>query len=376
MARIFLYIVAGLIVLVVVGAILIAAFGTQMFQWAVTPSGDFDSYEVSPAPDYSDPANWVALPDKQDSADVTPGDLNDSQASAQADVFFIHPTTYISNDRWNAPLDDETARQRIDLFVMQYQASAFNGCCRIYAPLYRQATLGAFYDYGRESGEQALALAYDDVRRAFRHYLATQNEGRPFILASHSQGSRHLILLLEDEIDGRDVEGQLIAAYVIGYPVPLDVFGRKYASLQPCKEAGQTGCVISWNSFGDGGNISGLRSDIGLPYNGTFETGDGKDILCTNPLSWTTDEEAVPASENPGGAPLALNTEPPGPPDPNVTGAQCRDGVLYVEPTVEDGYDEIVTPGRNYHVYDYNLFYVPIRENAIRRVEAFLSGSP
>lgn len=374
MARVFLYIVAGLIILVVIGGILIAAFGTQLFTWAVTPPNAFETYDPPPAPDYANPTSWAARPETADEADATPKGLSDNQSTAQADVFFIHPTTYLSRAGWNAPLDDETARDRIDSFVMRYQASAFNGCCKIYAPLYRQATIAAFYQ--REDGEKALDFAYEDVRRAFRHFLANDNKGRPLILAGHSQGSRHLVQLLEDEVDQSPVRNRLIAAYVIGYPIPMDVFGRKYDNLAPCDTPEQTGCVISWNSFGEDGDPSALRTAIGLQYDGKFETGAGKDVLCTNPLDWSRSEDTVAADQNPGGVALSITSDTLGAPDPGVTGAHCRDGILYVSPTVDDGYDEILMPGRNFHVYDYNLFYVAIRDNAMTRVAAQAGRRP
>ncbi|HBW99422.1 MAG TPA: DUF3089 domain-containing protein, partial [Gammaproteobacteria bacterium] len=49
-------------------------------------------------------------------------------------VFFVHPTTYLSNATWNQPLDHETTNQRTDNWVMRFQASAYNGCCDVYAP--------------------------------------------------------------------------------------------------------------------------------------------------------------------------------------------------------------------------------------------------
>ena len=56
-----------------------------------------------------------------------------------AATFYVHPTTYLERDRWNAPLDaggEPSSRTR--LFV-QSQASAFNGVREIWAPRYRQA---------------------------------------------------------------------------------------------------------------------------------------------------------------------------------------------------------------------------------------------
>ena len=61
--------------------------------------------------DYLDLDGWAAHPLKFDSADLVPDDeLIIAGESAMADVFFVHPTTYIGKfkqTRWNAPIDDD-----------------------------------------------------------------------------------------------------------------------------------------------------------------------------------------------------------------------------------------------------------------------------
>jgi hypothetical protein len=54
-------------------------------------------WDQSPVPtevDYANSDNWAALPTKKDLADSIPkgAPFQDEQASAVADVFFIHPT--------------------------------------------------------------------------------------------------------------------------------------------------------------------------------------------------------------------------------------------------------------------------------------------
>eukprot|EP01047_Picozoa_sp_COSAG01_P083779 COSAG01_NODE_17679_length_1132_cov_1.120039_1_plen_74_part_10 len=74
--------------------------------------------------------------------------------------------------------------------MMGGQASAFTSVCRIYAPKYRQAAIAA-YGLPAEQAEVVFGTAYSDVAAAFRHYIEQHNRGRPFILASHSQGGHH-----------------------------------------------------------------------------------------------------------------------------------------------------------------------------------------
>src|SRR6478752_3552099 len=83
----------------------------------------------------------------------------DQSGSGGAAVFFVHPTTYLERDRWNAPLfvggDTEF---RTNLFV-QSQASAFNGTGEVWAPRYRQAAFGAFLLDSKDA-TAALDFAY------------------------------------------------------------------------------------------------------------------------------------------------------------------------------------------------------------------------
>ena len=115
--------------------------------WMVTPSGDFAEHEAPAAPDYRQDEWWAALPSRNDPADVSPRGMDlDRQSEAKADVFYVHPTTFISADGWNQPKGHEAAETMLNEWVLTTQASAFNGCCRVYAPHYRQATIAAFFD--------------------------------------------------------------------------------------------------------------------------------------------------------------------------------------------------------------------------------------
>ena len=64
--------------------------------------------------------------------------------------------------------------------------------------------------------------AYEDVRDAFRAYIETLNRGRPFYIASHSQGSMLTPRLLAEEVAGSPLMDQLVGAYLVGMTVPLE----------------------------------------------------------------------------------------------------------------------------------------------------------
>ncbi|MBL0105277.1 MAG: DUF3089 domain-containing protein [Bacteroidetes bacterium] len=126
----------------------------------------------------------------KDSADALPPGENlvDGQAEAKADVFYIHPTVNFSRKNWNGDVNDAKLNHTVDIYPLRFQASVFNGMCKVYAPRYRQATLYSFIDKSKVNGAKALDLAYTDVVSAFQYYLDHYNQGRPFILASTVRG--------------------------------------------------------------------------------------------------------------------------------------------------------------------------------------------
>ena len=211
-----------------------------------TPIKAFENDKVTATPDYSKEKYWAALPTKKDSADAIPyhSDLKDGQVNAKADVFFIYPTIYITGRNWNADVNNKRLNRRIDKTTIRLQASAFNGSCKVYAPRYRQAVLASFRN-GSENGKKALDFAYQDVKTAFDYYLKHYNNGRPFIIASHSQGTWHASCLLHEYFEKDSLlRKKLVAAYLIGGWIRKNEF----KDIPVCDSATQTGCVICWNS--------------------------------------------------------------------------------------------------------------------------------
>ncbi len=178
----------------------------------------FNPNDQPAPPDYSLEKNWSSLPFRKDAADKIPNDekwVNDSLKPV--DVFYIYPTIYESGGTWNADLDNKALNRKIDSKPVQYQASVFNTSCQVYVPRYRQSIIKAFYD--KENGPKSLAFAYEDVKKAFQYYIDNYNHGRPFIIASHSQGTYHARRLLKEMIDSTNLSKRMVAAYVIGYAI-------------------------------------------------------------------------------------------------------------------------------------------------------------
>ena len=405
LARKFLYLVAAIILLILAMGIVYQLFPGWLARTAFVPSSEFEPQAAVAPNAYDDPAMWFARPgmEKNPAAwrpaadgSETPGDAPGNKAAdpliarakaaetpaeppfpkGDAAVFFVHPTSYYSRSSWNAPLSDRDSDHRANLFV-QGMASAFADAGEIWAPRYRQATLGAFLATDRVTAGKAIDSAYRDVEEAFDAFLAAQPKDKPIILAGHSQGALHLTTLLRTKIAGTPLARRIVAAYIIGWPVSLDT-DIAALGLPACQTPDQKGCIVSWVSFADPADPA-MVTDA---YDGTIGF-DGRPrantrMLCTNPLTGIPDTAAPPEAN--------LGTLKPtegfksGSLIAGRIGATCDDtrGLLMIGDAdvaknyVVAGY---VLPGNNYHVYDITLFWANVRADALRRLAAY-EGKP
>ncbi len=98
------------------------------------------------------------------------------------------------------------------------------------------------------------ALGYQDVRAAWRYYLAHDNGNRGIVLIGHSQGTVILTELIRREIEGTPVQSRIVSAFLIGGPGGILVprgkdVGGTFAHMPLCRAATQTGCVVAYSSF-------------------------------------------------------------------------------------------------------------------------------
>lgn len=371
-AGIFLAVVATVIVVVIGGFLWMQSDPVRALRLAFEPSEPFSAISTDPI-DYSDDANWAALPTKDTFAKARPEGVMDIAVIPEVDLFYLHPTTYLKRDNWNSPLDDTDANNRIENRVLKMQASAYNLAANVYAPRYRQATFGAFFDEDGD-GLQALLFAYADVVNAFDNFINERNNGRPFIIAGHSQGSLHLLGLLAQRVAGTDLADRMVAAYVVGWPVSMEADIDALVGIEACADADQTGCIVSYQTFGPKGETAGIegyfQTTVGL--GGTPRV--GTKMLCTNPLTWTVDGSAE-ASSHKGAAERVEDAAPLGTPLPEFSGAACNaKGFLMLDREPGEAWQDFKMAGENYHVYDYHLFYMNIRENAARRAVNWLAA--
>jgi hypothetical protein len=299
-------------------------------------------------PDYSDLYYWAAHPDKYDMSDSIPSFL-DENTDESVDVFFLHPTTYTkmfpATLPINADINDTAINRKTDEGTILNQASVFNGSGRVYSPRYRQANLKVFFTKNEAENNGALDTAYSDLRNAFLYYLRYHNKGRPIIIASHSQGSVHAIRLMKEFFDGKPLQKQLVAAYIVGWQIKKDEFANIPFGSKP----EQTGCVMGWRSFKDG---------FAEPYL-SKEEGNS---LCTNPISWKTDFLSTDTMMHQGAiAPFNVLHK-------HAVSARIdpKTEVLWVK--LPDAMEEKLGRMGNYHILDYNLFWMDIRTNVKLRI--------
>jgi hypothetical protein len=371
--RLLLFVVLPIVFLI---ALLLALGGGGLAQMFRKPDAPFDLAKAPPAPDYAQAGAWMAFPGRNGMERSTPpGMVPIDEAQAPVDVFFIHPTTYPDNGVWNAPYDTPDSIAKLNPPVLLGQLSVFNGCCRLYAPHYRQASLAGLKD------EQSVALAYSDIARAFRFFIAHESKGRPFIIASHSQGTGHAIELLQREILGTPLQDRMVAAYLIGGYVPQD-FAK--IGLPICAAPRQTGCILSWNTAKAGWRTARIVLNPKTYWWNGAETAQAKPpAICINPLNWQTDGSAD-AAMNPGALPFPKAPFPTGATTlpaltPNLTGAACDAKMLEVRipwsapPGFSDPLSRLLG---SYHLNDYGIFYGSLRQNAIDRVSAWMAAHP
>jgi hypothetical protein len=352
-------ILATLSVLVVIVYVNQEALTIALIKSQIGPEHDFDRALLPRLPDYTQSSAWAALPGIEDPSDEMPVGVSAAISPAEVAVFFVHPTSYIKQDNWNQPLDAHDANWIVDNRVLRHQASVFNGCCDVYAPRYRQATFYSFLDQ-EGNGRKALETAYEDVLAAFDEFVARLDDGRPFIVAGHSQGTRHATQLLREEIAGTVLQDRLVAAYLIGFEIEKDALG----GVPLCADATATGCAVGWNAVA--GTGTGLYPDA--------ET-----LICTNPLSWQQDGGHAAHELNEGAIGYVSYMMPAEDEDYTamevevaVADAECVKGMLRVPELRSESFPSRM-PGNSMHVYDYSLFYMNIRNNAAQRVTAFLS---
>lgn len=377
--RRFLYTIVALILLAAAILFALRLYGNRLAEIALIPSGKFVEQKPLPKNAYRNPAMWFARPGMaagkdparwQPAYDETNGAASEPDAGNVAPVpkfavFFVHPTSFYSSRTWNAPLDDAQSQDTARMMV-HAMASAFNPASQIWAPRYRQATFGTFLS-DSPAGQQALDLAYEDVRQAFARFVASIGPDMPIVLAGHSQGAYMIERLLRDEIVGTPLQKRIAMVYPIGWPISVK-HDLPALGFPACTTPDEGGCIMAWASFAEPADpamfLHRYKAAPGL---------DGKPrgtsaILCVNPLTGTVSGRAGKQDDRGTLVPNAKLSS--GELVPHAVGARCNgQGLLLIGSPPDLG--PYVLPGNNYHVYDIPLFWANLQADVVRRVRAW-----
>ena len=300
------------------------------------------------APDYSDKNNWLRQP----------------EPTKDVDVFYVYPTEYADNSEGAsmfAPINDKSLRQEWEN-VYQMQATAYEESANVFAPYYRQLNMASAASLPSDELNAAFASTpREDVLAAIDYYFKNLNGGRPFILASHSQGSVMQTFVLAEYMKKHpDYLRRMIAAYVIGYSITEDYL-QQNPHLKFAEGADDTGVIISYNTEGPANE--GKDNIVLLPG-----------AISINPLNWKRDETYASAEENLGGY---IYNEKSGKLEvvPNAADAQVnlKRGVVVTTTTAMEPIPAAVFGPASFHNGDYSLYYNNIKDNVAKRIAAYMS---
>ena len=296
--------------------------------------------------DYSNKNNWLRQP----------------EITKDVDCFYVYPTEYSDDSEGAskfADINDNSLRQLWEE-VYQMQGTAYEESTNVFAPYYRQANMAALASLSPEERTKTLASTpKEDVFEALDYYFENLNGGRPFILASHSQGSAMQSFVLAEYIKKHpEYLERMIAAFVIGYSITEDYL-KQNPHLKFAERADDTGVIVSYNT--EGAANEGKENIVLLPG-----------AISINPLNWKRDETYASAEENLGG--YILN-EKTGKMEvvPNAADAKVnlKRGVIVTTTTAMEPIPAAVFGPASYHNGDYALYYNNIKDNVAKRIAAY-----
>jgi len=289
--------------------------------------------------DYSNSFYWASTP---------------SSIEKEVDVFYVYPTLFGGVDEMNMDLTDENMRGLVQT-ILPKQAGVFKEKCNIYAPYYRQMAMDGL-KMNEEDRNKYFSLGFSDIEQAFNYYIDHLNNGRPFILAGHSQGSEVLLQLMKRKFDKPELMNKLVAAYIIGYSVTNDDLDQcKYLKIAESDD--DTGVIITYNTQSE----FATGSPVLLP-----------NANCINPLNWLRTPAVAPKEMHLGAVFFKENGEI----DSiayQFTEAWIdnRNALVVGSPNIEI-YSSTSFPRGVYHKYDYSFFFNNLKANVGVRINTLL----
>ena len=301
--------------------------------------------------DYSKSSTWLNLP---------------KTATHKIDVFYLSDTAYTQPTPSSPKIGPINAPSMIsgDQAAFQRTAMAFAPVANIYAPYYRQVSVAVQASMtGAQQIKMVGGIPTTDAITAFEYYLKHYNNGRPFILAGHSQGSSVLTHLLAVYMKANpQVYKRMVAAYVIGYPV-TQTYLNQSPFLKFAQGANDTGVIISYNT----------EASV-VPEVNPVMLGQ-QHALVINPITWTRSEAPASAAQNLGSW-LPESSTGPWVKVMNFADAQVNTakGVLISSSPPVAKFSPSPSLEGVYHGFDYAFYFFNIQENAQTRVNHYFEN--
>lgn len=339
--------------IVLTGVMLFSLIGCSQADFNNEKAGSEGASEVIVSTDYSDKNNWFVVPD---------------EIQHEVDLIYFYPTAYSPESEADPVVCDinNTSMRSGAAEVFKTQATAFEPYSNVYTPFYRQIDAASLAGKTqKEMIEAENGEPKHDAFAALDYYFENYNEGRPYILAGHSQGAMMLYLVLDEYMAQHpDRYENMVAAYMIGNAATREWLDEN-PHVKMAQGADDTGVLVTWNTEGP---------DNMDAYNMVVPEGS----VCINPLNWKTDETPASISENKG----SLKEDSEG---NYVVGPGIADATINLErgsvicSTVDPATYaipaemEALFGAESYHGGDYTFYYENIRENGKLRSEMFLA---
>jgi hypothetical protein len=340
----------------------VAVWRGDILRAGLDPQVPFQTYKPPPAPDYASRKAW-ALWDAR-----VPG-------AGEANVFFVHSTTFDGGSEWNGAIGDRKADAYLERVVLPNYAGPFARAGAVSAPRYRQASLYTRLTL-RDDAREARAFAYGDIRTAFDAWLAKHPQG-PIVLAGVEQGGDLLDRLIRERIaPDASVRERLVVAYLMDAIIAVE---NLPTTIPACSSRRQIHCVVAWSQVGDNDDSPArrrLRRAIVWDERGQLVNLDNRQAVCVNPVTGMTGETVVPARLH-RGATNATGLEWDGRPAllAREVETQCRDGLLrHSWPDLESFRDRGSWADRR-KVRPYNLFYGDLEEDVAVRLATYAGST-
>ena len=317
------------------------------------------------ATDYSKDENWM---------------YKQTEAKNAVDLLYFYPTVTLEPDYYLVSKISDDMRFGANYGFMD-TGSCFKEYTNVFAPYYTQVTVkpspqNVINEYAAKYGLDpenlkgySNIITYSHVRTdvyaALDYYFEHFNNGRPFILAGHSQGSQVVQIILSEYMRVHpEFYSKMVVAYSGGFTITKDYL-RDNPHLKAATGEIDTGVIVSWATEAPDAKQGGFAIPTGS--------------MSINLLNWKTDETYADSSLNKG----RLLQNHPLHTYAVITSGEMPDcqinlerGTLVTTFNDQENYPmetiSLIAGEKSYHTYDYSFYYMNLKENGQKRIEAFL----